>query len=126
MKDSRRLRQVNRLILQELGTLLLYEFEDDMIRQCVTVTGVETTADLRYAKVFVSVRGSEPHDQMALDILRSSSKHLRYLLGQRIRLKYLPELDFRVDRTQEAADRIESVLKEVLPPDENESGNGQD
>lgn len=121
MKDSRRMRQVNRLILEELGALLLTEFEDPELRRCVTVTGVETNRDLRHAHVYISILADEERHLTFLDSVQKQAKHLRYLLGQRVRLKYLPELQFHIDETEMRARRIEQVLEEVLPhesPDE--------
>lgn len=117
--ESRRMRQVNRLILEELGSLLITEIQDETIRLQVTVTEVQTTKDLRQAKVFVSIRGDEKGQQACLDNLKSMAKHLRFLLGQRIRLKYLPELLFRLDDTQDKAERIERILHDVLHKEED-------
>lgn len=120
VQETRRMRQVNRLILEELGAMLITEIQDESIRLQVTVTEVQTTKDLRQAKVYVSIRGDEREQQACLENLKSMAKHLRYLLGQRIRLKYLPELLFRVDDTQDKAERIEQILHDVLPKEEDE------
>lgn len=115
MKDSRRIRQVNRLIMEEVGGLILTELEDANLGQRITVTGVETSKDLRHARVYVSVLGDEGSQRACIEALQGQAKHLRYLLGRQIRLKYLPELDFRLDETLIHAERIERVLDEVLP-----------
>lgn len=124
VKDaSRRIRQVNRLIQEELAELILTEVDDVRLRERMTVTGVETSRDLRHARVFVSIRGDAEMRDVALSGLKSQAKHLRYVLGQRVRLKYLPELNFLLDQTRIQAERIEKVLRAVLP-DSADAGDG--
>ena len=78
-----------------------------------TVTAVRMTADLRTARVFVSVLGDAEHQEQTMAGLRSATPVLRAELGNRVKLKYLPELIFVQDRGAETAQRLEAVLREA-------------
>jgi len=76
----------------------------------VTVTGVELTSDLRHAKVFVSVMGSESEKEATFQGLDSTASHLRSRVGRALRLRVAPEIQFREDDSVARAARIESLL----------------
>jgi ribosome-binding factor A len=69
--------------------------------------------DLKYARVFVSPMGSEDEKKESLEALRNAAGRVRYELGSRIRTRYLPEIDFVIDASQEYGDRIDSLLAEI-------------
>lgn len=76
----------------------------------VTVTGVELTNDLRHAKVFVSVMGSDSEKEATFQGLDSTASHLRSRVGRALRLRVAPEIQFREDDSVARAARIESLL----------------
>jgi len=78
-----------------------------------TVTAVRITPDLRQARVYVSVLGSEEERKATMAGLLSASPHLRAELGRQVRLKYLPELIFELDTGAEEAERLETILKKI-------------
>lgn len=75
-----------------------------------TVTGVRITADLRHARVFVSVMGSPDEQENTMRGLKSATPFLRSELGRQVRMKYLPELVFELDHTPEEAEDRKSVV----------------
>lgn len=77
----------------------------------VTITGVDVTRDLRYAKVYYAALGR--HDDEIEVALRKASPHLRGVLGRQVRLKYLPELQFRLDPAIEQGQRVEEILRTI-------------
>jgi ribosome-binding factor A len=79
----------------------------------VTVLGVEVTPDLRRARVFYTAMGDERARRATAAALRSARGHLRKRVGDQVRMKVLPELEFEEDDTFETADRIERVLKRL-------------
>ncbi len=93
--QDKRLGRVNQLLKEEISTLLQRELKDPRLG-FVSVTEVETTRDLRTAKVFVSVLGDEAQWTGSLAALRVT-----------------PELDFRPDRSMEHAARIQALLRQV-------------
>lgn len=90
----------------------------------VTVTDVRITPDLRHAKVYVSVFGSEEEQALSLAGLNSAKPHLRSVLGRQIRTKYLPDLHFFLDKLPEEAEHLERIFQkihETYPPTEGEA-----
>ncbi len=79
----------------------------------VTVTGVDMSPDLRHAKVYVTAMGSDAEQRASLDTLNHAAGWIRHELGQRIRMKFLPEIVFRADHSQEYGERIDRLLDEI-------------
>ncbi len=79
----------------------------------VTVTGVQVSPDLRHARIFVSLMGSESEKKESLEALNRANGWVRHELGQRIRMKYLPEITFLTDTSQEYGERIDRLIDEI-------------
>ncbi len=79
----------------------------------VTITGVKITPDLRKARVFYTVMGKETEHKATGAALRSARAHLRQVIGRKVRLRFLPELEFQEDHLIEDAERIDELLREV-------------
>ena len=82
-----------------------------------SVTDIEVSPDLHYARVYMSGL-KEDETRATVDALQEAKGQVRYALGKRIRLRYLPELDFRYDETTMRASRIEEILMQVMPKQE--------
>jgi ribosome-binding factor A len=78
----------------------------------VTVTAVDTSADLRHAHVYVSVLGDEQRRAETLAALQSSRGYLQSLLGSELRLKRTPQLEFQYDESVDRGARISELLRE--------------
>ena len=76
----------------------------------VTVTAVQVSPDLRHAWIFYTVLGDERQQRATAAGLRSATAHLRQELGRQVRLKALPELEFRIDETIAEDRRIEEII----------------
>ncbi len=120
--DYKRKDRVGDLIHHEISQLLMKGIKDPRIG-FVTITGVEVTDDLKEAKVYYSVIGSEEEKKAAADGLRSSTGFIRSTLRKVLALKHIPNLHFRFDSSLEYGDRIERLLKEVKVEEEE---NGDD
>jgi ribosome-binding factor A len=107
---------------QEIADILMRKIKDPRIG-FVTVTEVEVADDLRNAKVFVSVYGSEK--AATLKGLESASPYIRSELGRRMRMKFIPELLFRYDDSVERGAHINELLHEIQEKDE-EKGPGHE
>jgi ribosome-binding factor A len=90
----------------------------------VTVTGADVTQDLRRARVYVSVLGSDEEKAATLEGLTSLAAHLRPRIGRALRLRNAPEIEFRLDDTIARAARIESLLAQVKR--DSAAGSGGD
>lgn len=104
-----RMRRVNEVIREILGTAINTELQDPRIG-FVTLTSVDTSPDLRHARVFVSVLGDESERERTLAGLRSAHGLLQAAINAELRLKRTPTLEFSYDETVERADRITRML----------------
>ncbi|HZM50379.1 MAG TPA: 30S ribosome-binding factor RbfA [Vicinamibacteria bacterium] len=112
---SRRTERLGEEIREEVAQLIVGELKDPRIG-FVTVTRVEVTPDLRTARVYVGVLGTEKQRQASLTGLRQATGFLRRALGQSLRLRYTPELVFTYDEGLEASDRVAQLLAEISRP----------
>lgn len=87
----------------------------------LSVTGVDVTADLWLARVYVEVYGSAAEQSETMAALRRAAPFLRSVLGRELHIRRMPELRFHRDESTEAGQRIEAILRDVLPSDESES-----
>ena len=110
---AHRIERVNSLIRQEISELLQRQVKDPRLGNFITVTGVSTSADLKYAKVFVSGIGSGEAKQETLSVLASASGFFRRELARRLKLRYTPELSFQWDDSIERGDHVLQLIDEV-------------
>ena len=113
---SDRMRRVNEAVREVLAEGV-GELKDPRVG-FVTITGVETSADLRHATVFVSVLGSEAKRQKTLDGLTAAHGVLQARLARELRLKRTPQLTFEYDPTVERGVRMTQLIDELAPRDE--------
>ena len=104
--------QVGGLIQQELSDLLLRKIKDPRL-EMVTITGVEVSPDLKLARVFFSRYGHPEATRRTVEGLQRAAGFLRRELGERMKLRYVPELEFIHDTSYEYGDRIEALLKTI-------------
>jgi ribosome-binding factor A len=123
---SQRTERVDELLRQEIGAILAREVADPRIG-FTTVTDVETTPDLRHARVWVSVIGQPDERRLTVSALERAMPFVRHELGRRLRLKRIPEFHVRLDDSAERGTRVLHLLHEIeegnepaetpLPPD---------
>jgi ribosome-binding factor A len=106
---SARMRRINELIREVIGGAIATELQDPRIG-FVTVTAVETSPDLRSARVFVSVLGTREEREATLAGLRSSHGVLQARIAREMRIKRTPTLTFHYDDTAERADRVTRLM----------------
>jgi ribosome-binding factor A len=111
--DNRRPDRVAAAIREEIATFLAEGPKDPRITGFVTVTGVDVTRDLRHAKVFVSVMGSEEDRQATLEGLQAVAPQLRGPIGRALRLRLAPDIAFKLDESIARAARIETLLAQI-------------
>jgi ribosome-binding factor A len=113
---SDRMRRVNEAV-REVISEAVGELKDPRVG-FVTVTGVETSADLRHATVFVSVLGTESKREKTLTGLTAAHGVLQARLARELRLKRTPQLTFEYDPTVERGVRMTQLIDELAPTDE--------
>jgi ribosome-binding factor A len=112
MQTTRRPQRMALQIQHEVSAMLSRDMKDRRIG-FVTVTGVQMSPDLRHAKIFVSTMGSEKEKKASLDALNHATGWIRRELGQRIRIKFLPEIAFMADTSYEYGERIDKLLEDI-------------
>lgn len=117
---SNKLLRANSDIARVLSTLIR-DIKDPRVRQgLVSVTSVETTGDLKFCKVYISVMGLE-NEKEFMRGLKSASGYLRRELGASLNLRAVPELVFTLDHSIEYGARINSLISELdIPPEDTE------
>jgi len=105
---------------EQIALLIARELKDPRIG-FVTVTRVEVSADLGYAKAFVSVLGDAKQKADSLSGLQQATGFVRRLLGRRLRMRVLPQLQFVYDKGIDATDRVARLLEEVRAGDDEGS-----
>ena len=108
---SNRIGRINEEIQRELSALLR-TVKDPRVHGLVSITAVETTSDLRYAKIFVSVLEKSDGKEV-LKGLKSAAGYLRRELGRALQLRYTPELQFVQDDSMDKGAHILKVLREI-------------
>jgi ribosome-binding factor A len=104
------------LLREEVADIIMYRLKDPRIG-FVTVTGVDMSPDLKMAKVYVSVM-KEEEKELTLEILNSSRNFIRSTLSKRLKMKFIPVVEFRLDTSIEYGFKIDKLLKEIKDQDE--------
>ena len=123
MKKTRRTSRVGENVRDALAQILRDEFKAEQTGWS-SISEVEVSPDLHYARVFMTGL-KEDETKKTVEALRKVAPRIRHLLGRKIQLRFTPELDFRYDETAMKALRVETLLREVIPPRE-ENGNEND
>ena len=122
---GQRIRRVNEAIREVLSEAIASGLKDPRIG-FVTVTGVDTSSDLRLARVYVTVFGDEESQEAGFKGLDASRGYLQSLIARQLGLKRTPQLTFLRDESLEQGMRIEKLLKENEPENEPEPGSGNE
>ena len=107
---SRRADRINGLLRQEISLLLSREIKDPRLHGVISITQVQTSSDLRNARVYVSVMGDQETKDTALDGIQSAAAFLRRSLRDRLKLRYVPFLKFSLDESIEDADGVLRIM----------------
>jgi ribosome-binding factor A len=109
---SRRTRQVGDLLREELTDIIRNEVKDPRVG-FFSITEVEVPADLRTARAYISVLGTDKERGDTLAALRSASGFIRYHLKPRLHMRQIPEIEFADDRSMEHAEQIARALRSI-------------
>ena len=97
--------------MQEEISLIIQRDIRDPGMGFITILGVKMSEDLKIAKVYLSIYGDEEAKKNTLEALKRSKGYIKFLLGKRVNLRYMPEINFVLDDTFEKAARIDEILK---------------
>ena len=119
---SRRTERVEKLIKEEVSLIFLHELQNKLPSReigFVTITDVKVTADLKIAKVYISVFDRSKREEV-LEKIKLKTGFIRSLLASRIKIKFTPELKFFIDDTLDYVEKIEGLIKKIHKEDDNE------
>ncbi|TXF36766.1 MULTISPECIES: 30S ribosome-binding factor RbfA [unclassified Collinsella] len=122
MKQNNATRRLGEQLREKLGYILLFEISDPRL-DLVTITGVEVSIDRSFARIFVTCDGDRYEE--VLEALASAKGRMRSLLARTLDWRVTPELDFRIDRSTDEAERIARALEnvpETLAVEKDEEG----
>jgi ribosome-binding factor A len=114
VKQTPRTRKVNEMVREAVAIILSEEVADPRL-DLVTVTSAEVSPDMMVANIYVITHGGPERYAELLEGLESAKGRIRSLLGQRITLRFTPELRFLIDTSVDEGMRISEALKEVPP-----------
>lgn len=118
---SIRTERVASLIKQELGALVTREYSDPA-NGFITVTDVRMTADLRIAKVALSIFGTPDVREKTMAMLEQEKPRIRSIVGSHLRLRFTPSLQFFLDDSLDTVDRINTIIRKIHD-DEGHAGS---
>jgi ribosome-binding factor A len=105
--------RVGEEIAHEINAMLAGELKDPRLEGMVVVSEVRVQPDMKHARVFVHARGTDKEQNDAIKALEHAAGYIRSEIIERLQVRRLPDLHFALDLTQERAERIEQLLKEV-------------
>ncbi|NQT75343.1 MAG: 30S ribosome-binding factor RbfA [Candidatus Omnitrophica bacterium] len=115
--------RVQRQLKKEISLILQEDLRDPRIG-FVTLTRIDLTGDLRYAKVYFSVLGDEAAKQSSTEGIQSAVGYIRRLIGERLKLKYVPEISFKLDKSIEYSINLEKTFERLKNErEQNQDGN---
>ena len=113
MKNNTRISRINDEIFKEVSQIVRGELKDPRIGAMTSVVRVDTTQDLKYCKVYVSVLGDENQKASVMKGLKNASGFIRHLVAERVNLRLTPELIFKLDESAEYAVRMEHLMAQI-------------
>ena len=120
-REYARTDRVGQQIQKEIATILMREIKDPRLSM-TTVSAVEVTRDLAYAKIFVTLINDEPEDiKASLEVLADAEGYIRSLLGKRLRARIMPHLRFVYDSSMSEGVRMSALVDKAIASDKSES-----
>jgi ribosome-binding factor A len=116
-----RIERLNSLLRQEISDIIQRQVKDPRLGEFVSVTSVEVSSDLKFAKVNISSLGTEIEKKETLRALSSAAGFIRHELGNRLQARRIPELSFRLDETIEKANRVLRLIDRISEEEKTQS-----
>lgn len=123
--SSARPERVQEALRQEISRIVQNEINDPRLG-FLTITAVELTRDLRFARVYFSVLGEDKKKHLALKGLNSAKGYIKGLLSDRIKLKFMPDMEFKIDVSFEHTKKINDILEQIKKEKHDATGDRGD
>lgn len=125
-KRSVKNNRINEEVLRELSEIIRTELKDPRIAEFVSVLSCEVAPDLKTAKVYISVLGSDEDTERTMEGLRASAGYARSLLAKRCNLRNTPELIFISNSSISYGIKMTKLIDEVMEKEKRNNGDGED
>ena len=114
MNNNRRIEKVSSLLKKEISLILMNDLNDDLILEnFVSVTKIELSGDLQFSKIFISTSADEKIKQTIIENLNAAKNKIRFLLCQRVNMRRIPDLAFKIDRVLDQGLEVLKVLDKL-------------
>jgi ribosome-binding factor A len=112
-KTNNRMIRINDAIAREISQILRADMKDPRIGTITSVLKVDTTNDLKYCKVYVSILGDDENKQEVMEGITHAAGYIRSLIAERINLRVTPELKFILDDSLEYSFKIDKIIRDI-------------
>lgn len=116
-ENQNRLGRIDEEYRREISQIISYDLKNPNVTGLISITKVKVTNDLKFAKVYVSILNSK-NTKETLAGLKKSAGFIRSELARRVNLRNTPEIIFELDDSMEYGERIDTILKQILPKKE--------
>ena len=114
MNNKRRIQKVSSLLKKEISLILINDLNDNLIiDNFVSITKIELSGDLQHSKVFISTSAEEKIKELIIENLNSAKNKIRFLLSQRVKMRRIPDLVFKIDRVLDQGLAVLKVLDKL-------------
>ena len=114
MNNNRRVEKVSSLLKKEISLILMNDLNDNLLLEnFVSVTKIELSGDLQHSKVYVSSSAEENIKNIIIENLNSAKSKIRFLLGQRVKMRRIPDLVFKLDRVLDQGLAVLKILEQL-------------
>lgn len=123
--------RISEEVRRELSEIVQNELKDPRLPRLTSITSVDVTKDLRYAKVFISVLGTDEEKKNAIKALKNAAGYIRREIGHRMQIRYTPEFHFELDTSIEHGIHMSQLINSVSKHEgqggaENKSDTGNE
>ena len=122
-KGSNRMIRINDEIQREISEIIRSDLKDPRVGVITSVLKVDTTNDLKYCKVYISVLGDDDKKQEVMSVLKNAAGFIRSLIANRMNLRQTPELKFILDDSLEYSFKIDSIIRSISEDSEEDNEN---
>jgi ribosome-binding factor A len=116
---AKRTDRLNSLLQEVIAEVIMREIRNPKISTLITIKKVEITKDLHYAKVYISMLGSDLEKQQTLKALKSAAGYISVQAAKKVIMKYFPALSFHLDETLDEEIRIHNLLEKIHEEQQN-------
>lgn len=111
--ERKRIKRLNSLLIEVLSEVIRNEVKDPRLAPLITVTNVEITNDLHFAKVSISVIGTDKQRRETLEALESAAGFISVSASKKVVMRYFPALTFKLDTTADDQMKIDALIEKI-------------